>query len=66
MPLQFALAVARDNPIPLKWLNAVLSKLGFAVNYKEGNIFHSILNGLRCWSLVSLRLHNTSIFGPQT
>ena len=54
MPLQFALAVARDNRIPLKWLNAVLSKLGFAVNYKEGNIFHSILNGLRCWSLVSL------------
>ena len=34
MPFQFTLAVARDNRIALKWLNTVLSKLGFAVNYE--------------------------------
>ena len=54
MPLQFTLVVARDNHIALKWLNTVLSMLGFAVNFEEGKNFHSILNGLRCWSLVSL------------
>ena len=38
MPLQFALAVATDNHIASKWLNTVLSKLGFAVSYDEVNI----------------------------
>ena len=39
MPLQFALAVATDNRIASKWLNTVLSKLGFAVRYDEISIF---------------------------
>ena len=39
MPLQFALAVATDNRTASKWLNTVLSKLGFAVRYDEISIF---------------------------
>ena len=39
MPLQFALAVAADNRIASKWLNIVLSKLGFAASYDEVHIF---------------------------
>ena len=39
MLLQFALAVATDNRIASKWLNTVLSKLGFAVRYDEISIF---------------------------
>ena len=39
MPLQFALAAATDNRIASKWLNTVLSKLGFAVRYDEISIF---------------------------
>ena len=53
MPLQFALAVATDNHIASKWLNTVFSKLGFAASYDEV-VLHSIVNDLRCWSLVSL------------
>ena len=37
LPLQFALAVATGNRIASKWLNTVLSKLGFDVNYDEVN-----------------------------
>ena len=39
MPLQFGLAVATDNEIGSKWLNILLSKLGFAVSYDEVMIF---------------------------
>ena len=38
MPLQFALAIATDNRVASKWLDVVLSKLGFAVSYDEVNI----------------------------
>ena len=35
MPLQFGLAVAVDNRLASKWLNILLSRLGFAVSYDE-------------------------------
>lgn len=35
MPLQFSLAVSVDNRVGSKWLNTVLSKMGFAVSYDE-------------------------------
>ncbi|XP_076800982.1 uncharacterized protein LOC143445626 [Clavelina lepadiformis] len=35
MPLQFGLAIATDNHLSLKWLNTLLSRLGFAVSYDE-------------------------------
>ena len=35
MPLQFGLAISTDNQIGSKWLNILLSKLGFAVSYDE-------------------------------
>ena len=35
MPLQLGLAVAVDNQLASKWLNSLLSRLGFAVSYDE-------------------------------
>lgn len=35
MPLQFGLAVAAENRLASKWLNTLLSRLGFAVSYDE-------------------------------
>ena len=43
MPLQFGLAISTDNQIGSKWLNTLLSKLGFAVSYDEVMIFKNIL-----------------------
>ena len=37
MPLLFGLALSTDNPIGSKWLNNILSKMGFAVSYDEVN-----------------------------
>ena len=35
MPLLFGLAISTDNLIGSKWLNNILSKMGFAVSYDE-------------------------------
>ena len=35
IPLQFGLAVATDNRLASKWLNTILSRLGFSVSYDE-------------------------------
>ena len=35
MSLQFGLAVATDNRLASKWLNTILSRLGFSVSYDE-------------------------------
>ena len=35
MPLIFGLAISTDNLIGSKWLNNILSKMGFAVSYDE-------------------------------
>nr|XP_047140552.1 uncharacterized protein LOC124815795 [Hydra vulgaris] len=35
MPLQFGLSVAVDNRLSSKWLNILLSKLGFGISYDE-------------------------------
>ena len=37
MPLLFGLAISTDNLIGSKWLNNILSKMGFAVSYDEVN-----------------------------
>ena len=35
MPLKLGLAVATDNPLASKWMNTILSRLGFGVSYDE-------------------------------
>ena len=35
IPLQVGLAIATDNRLALKWLNSILSRLGFDVSYDE-------------------------------
>ena len=38
MPLQFGLAVTTDNQLSSKWLNVLLSRLGFASSYDEVSV----------------------------
>ena len=35
MPLQFGLEITADNQLVSKWLNILLSRLGFVVSYNE-------------------------------
>lgn len=45
MPLLFGLAISTDNHIGSKWLNNILSKMGFAVSYDEVNqLYYQLFN----------------------
>ena len=40
MPLQFGLEITADNQLESKWLNILLSRLGFVVSYNELCFFY--------------------------
>ena len=48
MPLHFGLAVASDNRLALKWLNTVLSRLGFSGSYDEVFQIHYVCIFFAC------------------
>lgn len=52
MPLQFGLAVATDNRLASKWLNTILSRLGFSVSYDEVFQIHYVCIFFACGSIL--------------
>ena len=56
MPLLFGLAISTNNLIDSKWLNNILSKMGFAVSYDEVNQLYYQLFKIMSFSEIKFHL----------